>query len=98
MILQGTEECFLADKKLLASLPPMWRIMLLSDGSVTRHLELITGNLVTADCLEMREIGHALLGTPPSTALVPGPRLRRQVGLTVLDLPCVGVKLFQEFC
>ncbi|CAI5507039.1 unnamed protein product [Closterium sp. Naga37s-1] len=80
-IWQGTEQCVLEQKDLLLSLPRLWRMMLLSDGSVTRHLELLLGEQVTVDCVEMRGIGHALLGLPPGTALVPGPRVQRQVHL-----------------
>ncbi|GJP34312.1 hypothetical protein CLOM_g18755 [Closterium sp. NIES-68] len=80
-IWQGTEQCVLEQRDLLLSLPHLWRMMLLSDGSVTRHLELLLGEQINIDCVEMRGIGHALLGLPPGTALVPGPRVQRQVHL-----------------
>lgn len=78
---QGTEQCAIEDRDLLPSLPPLWRLLLLSDGSVTRHLELLVGQPISVDCVEMRGIGHALLGLPPGVALVPGPRVQRQVHL-----------------
>lgn len=39
-----------------ASLPPSWKVLLLSDGSVTRHLHILTGRPVAVDLLEMGRI------------------------------------------
>jgi hypothetical protein len=55
------------------------QIMLLSDGSVTRHLQLMTDQRVEVECLEMRNIGLGREGLPPETALIPGPLVQRQV-------------------
>ena len=59
--------------------------MLLSDGSVTRHLQLMTGLQVEVQCMEMKDIGEARDGLPPSAAQVPGPLLQRQVLLPLPD-------------
>ena len=64
---------------LIRHLAPSWRLMLLSDGSVTRHLSLLTGQPVRIECLEMRPIGSRLGGLVPSVDRIPGPRLQRQV-------------------
>jgi len=39
-----------------ASLSPSWKVLLLSDGSVTRHLQILTGKPVAVDLLEMGPI------------------------------------------
>lgn len=77
---QATADAALASEPFLTHMSQGWRVLLLSDGSVTRHLHLLTGHRVSVDCLEMRAIGHSLLGVPPGTALVAGPRVQRQVG------------------
>jgi len=41
-----------------ASLPPPWKVLLLSDGSVTRHLHIMTGKPVAVDLLEMGRIDN----------------------------------------
>lgn len=64
-----------------ARLAPAWRVLLLSDGSVTRHLQLLTDIQVSVDCLEMRNIGDSVAGLPAGASLIPGPRLQRQVYL-----------------
>lgn len=37
-------------------MPPSWKVLLLSDGSVTRHLHILTGKPVAVDLLEMGRI------------------------------------------
>lgn len=61
--------------------------MLLSDGSVTRHLQLLTDLQVQVDCLEMRCVGGSLDGLPDGVKKIPGPRTQRQV---LLRLPEEG--------
>jgi len=41
--MQGTEDEASSFGSPAAQLPPPWKMMLLSDGSVTRHLQLLTG-------------------------------------------------------
>ncbi len=53
--------------------------MLLSDGSVTRHLQLLTGFSVSVDCLQMQNIGAASEHLPASARLLRGPLVQRQV-------------------
>ncbi|KAG1664696.1 hypothetical protein FOA52_006671 [Chlamydomonas sp. UWO 241] len=60
-------------------LPSLWKVLVLSDGSVTRHLQILTGTKVEVDCLSMVNIGDELQGLPPNTHMIPGPRVQRQV-------------------
>lgn len=62
-------------------LAPAWQLMLLGDGSPTRHLELLTGEPVEVDVIDMSLIGMDLDAAPDLIQAVPGPRLRRQVWL-----------------
>jgi chorismate lyase len=62
-------------------LTPPWQVLVLGDGSTTRHLQLLTGESIAVDVFDMSLIG---LHTDHSSDLiqaVPGPRLRRQVWL-----------------
>eukprot|EP00850_Spirogloea_muscicola_P001615 SM000006S19380 [mRNA] locus=s6:419977:421148:+ [translate_table: standard] len=72
----------MASGALRRRLAPPWRVLLLSDGSVTRHLQLLADcGAIAADCFQMAPIGQDVAGLPPSVALIPGPRLQRQVFL-----------------
>lgn len=62
-------------------LAPTWQMLLLGDGSPTRHLQLLTGELTEVDLIEMSDIGMDLDGAPEGIQLLPGPRVRRQVWL-----------------
>jgi chorismate lyase len=62
-------------------LPPAWQILLLGDGSPTRHLQLLTGEPTEVDVIDMSPIGMDADGAPSSLQVVPGPRVRRQVWL-----------------
>jgi chorismate lyase len=62
-------------------LPPTWQILLLGDGSPTRHLQLLTGETTEVDVIDMSAIGMDEDGAPSSLQMVPGPRVRRQVWL-----------------
>jgi chorismate lyase len=62
-------------------LSPAWQILLLGDGSPTRHLQLLTGEPTEVDVIDMSLIGMHLDGAPELIQAVPGPRLRRQVWL-----------------
>jgi chorismate lyase len=62
-------------------LPPAWQLLLLGDGSPTRHLQLLTGEPTEVDVLDMSEVGMAEDQAPPEIQEIPGPRLRRQVWL-----------------
>ncbi|KAJ9506872.1 hypothetical protein QJQ45_026454 [Haematococcus lacustris] len=57
----------------------LWQVLLLSDGSVTRHLQLMTGRPVSVDCLDMSNIGSRADGLPPGVSAIPGPWVQRQV-------------------
>lgn len=55
-------------------------MLLLSDGSVTRHLELLTGTSVEVDCFDMRVLEEKEDPPPLNEALViRGPLIQRQV-------------------
>lgn len=62
-------------------LAPAWQILLLGDGSPTRHLQLLTRERTEVDVIDMSHIGLDLDGAPDLITHVPGPRLRRQVWL-----------------
>jgi len=81
---QSSERLLMARGDVTRSLlSPAWRMMLLSDGSVTRHLQLLTDMKTEADCFEMKHIGDedTFPALPAAVAAVPGPRLQRQVWL-----------------
>ncbi|UBF24545.1 chorismate lyase [Kovacikia minuta CCNUW1] len=62
-------------------LAPAWQILLLGDGSPTRHLQLLTGEPTEVDVIDMSPIGTDADNAPAQLQVVPGPRLRRQVWL-----------------
>ncbi len=64
-----------------SQLPPAWQLLLLGDGSPTRHLQLLTGEPIEVDVLDMSVVGMDQDGAPPEILEIPGPRLRRQVWL-----------------
>jgi len=64
-----------------SQLAPAWQILLLGDGSPTRHLQLLTGEQTAVDVMDMSPIGTASDGAPKQLHVVPGPRVRRQVWL-----------------
>ncbi len=64
-----------------SQLAPAWQLLLLGDGSPTRHLQLLTREPTEVDVIDMSLIGMDLDGAPELIEAVPGPRLRRQVWL-----------------
>jgi len=60
-------------------LSPAWQILLLGDGSPTRHLRLLTRESIEVDVLDMSSIGNERDRAPNDIEAVPTPRLRRQV-------------------
>lgn len=64
-----------------SQLAPTWQILLLGDGSPTRHLRLLTGEKIEVDVIDMSNIGNEDDGAPDDVQIVPNPRLRRQVWL-----------------
>ncbi|WP_283762344.1 chorismate lyase [Roseofilum halophilum] len=62
-------------------LSPAWQILLLGDGSPTRHLQLLTRERTEVDVIDMSSIGMNPDGAPAQLSAIPGPRLRRQVWL-----------------
>ena len=64
-----------------SQLAPAWQILLLGDGSPTRHLQLLTGEKTEVDVIDMSLIGTASDGAPAQVRVIPTPHLRRQVWL-----------------
>jgi chorismate lyase len=62
-------------------LAPAWQLLLLGDGSPTRHLQLLTGETTEVDVIDMSVVGLEQDGAPSVLQQVRGPRLRRQVWL-----------------
>ncbi|WP_458647177.1 chorismate lyase [Sivoneniella epilithica] len=62
-------------------LAPAWQILMLGDGSPTRHLQLLTGEPTEVDVIDMSAIGMESDGAPKQIQVLPSPRLRRQVWL-----------------
>lgn len=62
-------------------LAPAWQLLLLGDGSPTRHLQLLTREPTEVDVIDMSLIGTNLDGAPNLIQSIPEPRLRRQVWL-----------------
>lgn len=77
-IWQGGEE---AIKRGLphSQLAPTWQLLLLGDGSPTRHVQLLTGEPTEVDVIDMSAIGMNTDNAPAIMQMLPGPRVRRQV-------------------
>lgn len=64
-----------------SQLAPTWQILLLGDGSPTRHLKLLTGEPTEVDVIDMSLIETDDDGAPEGISAISEPRLRRQVWL-----------------
>ncbi|ACA98525.1 MULTISPECIES: chorismate lyase [Cyanophyceae] len=64
-----------------SQLAPPWQILLLGDGSPTRHLGLLTREKIEVDVIDMSPIGTDNDGAPSLISAIPTPHLRRQVWL-----------------
>ena len=62
-------------------LSPAWQILMLGDGSPTRHLQLLTREPTEVDVIDMSLVGATGDMAPKQIKEVPGPHLRRQVWL-----------------
>lgn len=62
-------------------LPPAWQMLILGDGSPTRHLKLLTGEKTEVDVLDMSVVTTAEERAPAQLQILPQPWLRRQVWL-----------------
>ena len=60
-------------------LAPTWQLLLLGDGSPTRHVQLLTGEPTEVDVIDMSAIGMNTDNAPAIIQMLPGPRVRRQV-------------------
>ena len=72
-----------SDGRAGANLSGAWKLLLLGDGSPTRHLQLLTGAPLTIALIAMEPEGHGPMGPdlPPEVAELDPPLLRRQVWL-----------------
>lgn len=66
-------------------LSPPWQVLLLGDGSPTRHLQLLTGKQIEVDVIDMSLVGDDSDQAPTGINNLPAPRLRRQVWLKTAD-------------
>ncbi len=64
-----------------SQLAPPWQILLLGDGSPTRHLRLLTSETIKVNIIDMSLVHYDHDNAPSDIEKVPGPRLRRQVWL-----------------
>lgn len=64
-----------------SQLAPPWQILLLGDGSPTRHLRLLTSETIEVDVIDMSLIGNNLDNAPEGIQNIGNPRIRRQVWL-----------------
>lgn len=64
-----------------SQLAPSWQILLLGDGSPTRHLKLLTAEPTEVDVIDMSLVKGEKDGAPEQVQIIPEPRLRRQVWL-----------------
>jgi chorismate lyase len=62
-------------------LAPTWQMLLLGDGSPTRHLQLLTGEPTEVDVIDMSLISTEPEAAPAPIQIVPSPWIRRQVWL-----------------
>lgn len=62
-------------------LSPAWQILMLGDGSPTRHLQLLTREPTEVDVIDMSPVDAEGDAAPAQIEQVPGPHLRRQVWL-----------------
>ena len=60
-------------------LAPAWQLLLLGDGSPTRHVQLLTGEPTEVDVIDMSLIGMSTDQAPAMMQMLPSPRIRRQV-------------------
>lgn len=72
MVLQGLPH---------SQLSPPWQMLLLGDGSPTRHLRLLTGERTEVDVIDMSLVEEGDDGAPAQIKSIPSPRVRRQVWL-----------------
>ena len=63
-----------------------WQLMLLGDGSPTRHLKLLTGHEVTIEVISMSVEKDNNLGAPEEVNELEPPLIRRQVWLRCGEL------------
>lgn len=79
IVWDGSEADALLATSPLSREHPLWRLLLLSDGSVTRHLQILTGSAVTVDCLSMEPVSTGDSGLPRAVAELEHPLLQREV-------------------
>jgi chorismate--pyruvate lyase len=91
---QSPHEVWRARELSGAALTGPWKLLLLGDGSPTRHLELLTGCSVVVDVEAMAADSCSLELAPEEVAELEAPLLRRQVCACV----CVGIVWACSLC
>ena len=90
--LSSPEEIWKASKESVLSgrgnhkLSGAWQLMLLGDGSPTRHLKLLTGHEVAIKVISMATESNNEIGVPEEVIELEPPLIRRQVWLTCGEL------------
>lgn len=64
-----------------SQLSPTWQMLLLGDGSPTRHLQLLTGEKTAVDVIDMSIVKVDLDDPPEQIEAIAEPRILRQVWL-----------------
>ena len=85
MIWKASKESVLSGKG-NHKLSGAWHLMLLGDGSPTRHLKLLTGHEVAIKVISMAMENNNQNGVPEEVNELEPPLIRRQVWLTCGDL------------
>ena len=74
-----------------------WQLMLLGDGSPTRHLKLLTGHEVAIKVISMEMENNDQNGVPEEVNELEPPLLRRQVWLTCGNLTLAWAESWWNF-
>ena len=64
-----------------SKLSPGWQMLLLGDGSPTRHLQLLTGEKTGVDVIDMSLVEADIDDAPEEIDVIAAPRMLRQVWL-----------------
>ncbi len=64
-----------------SQLSPAWQMLILGDGSPTRHLQLVTGEKIEVDVIDMSVVEIDLDDAPEKLETITKPRILRQVWL-----------------
>eukprot|EP00803_Ostreobium_quekettii_P005043 evm.model.scf_116.5 EVM.evm.TU.scf_116.5 scf_116:53361-55140(-) len=83
----GEDDILLHRHPAVEGMAPILKLMLLSDGSVTRHLQLLLEDRVMVDSVQTTVPEQASSNVPAAALSIPGPLVQRQVLLRVPSTP-----------